>query len=864
MGDITIFSLNVRGLRNRTKRKKVFRMLKQNNFDIICLQETYITCDVADQWKLEWGGELIYSEGTPHSKGQIVLIKKSFPHSWTTEIIKERILALKVNVGSNDLVIFNVYAPSCFSDTRSFYDDLTDFVNSCNCNQKVVCGDFNAVLNNSLDIISGENHSLPLVQLFNDFVNSCCLNDAWRVTNPNTKEYTWSRKSNNKFTARRLDYVFLDDGAMDIETETRICSVPSSDHRGIFVSLNYIDVQRGPGYWKFNNSLLKDKVFVDKMNDTIEQFITSNSTEKADYLWELLKLKIKEESVKYSKHAAIKRKNNSVDLSNKIALCELALAQTPNDLTLQNKCANLKLQLDLHEQIALKSAQVRSRVKWIEEGERNTKYFLNLEKSRANGKLFSSLELDSGDIVVNQSDILKCQKSYFETLYGRNIYDKNTHENLNVFLEGIKTPELSEDEIKICEGIILVDEASTALKMMKNGSAPGLDGLTTEFIKFFWVKLKHVIVQSFNSSFEQGKLSHTQREAVLTLIHKGKDLPKNRLEHWRPISLTNTDYKILAKCLANRLCTVINTIVNEDQVGYIKGRNVSNNLRTIDDVLEYLRFKEKPGILLALDFQKAFDSISKNYMIHAFKRFGFGTDFVQWIQVLFSDIRSCIGYNGWLSSDFEVKCGIRQGCPFSPLAFIVSIELLAIRLRQCSEIKSLSVAKDKVLKILLYADDLTMFIQDKDDIKMVLKILSQFTSVSGLQLNMQKSEAMLIGSKRNERNESYSEFGLKWVNMIKILGIYFSSSKCASDVDMNWQSKILIIKRIISGWEKRNLGILGKICVIKSFLLSQLIYLLQAICLPEKVLRMINTILYRFLWRKKIVIKRHLKRLSEL
>ena len=126
-------------------------------------------------------------------------------------------------------------------------------------------------------------------------------------------------------------------------------------------------------------------------------------------------IKIKEESVKYSKHAAIKRKNNSVDLSNKIALCELALAQTPNDLTLQNKCANLKLQLDLHEQIALKSAQVRSRVKWIEEGERNTKYFLNLEKSRANGKLFSSLELDSGDIVVNQSDILKCQKSYFET-----------------------------------------------------------------------------------------------------------------------------------------------------------------------------------------------------------------------------------------------------------------------------------------------------------------------------------------------------------------------------------------------------------------------------------------------------------------
>lgn len=76
---------------------------------------------------------------------------------------------------------------------------------------------------------------------------------------------------------------------------------------------------------------------------------------------------------------------------------------------------------------------------------------------------------------------------------------------------------------------------------------------------------------------------------------------------------------------------------------------------------------------------------------------------------------------------------------------------------------------------------------------------------------------MLIGSKRYEKHENYSEFGLKWVNTIKILGIYFSSSKCASEIELNWQSKILLIKRIISGWEKRNLGILAKICLIKEF-----------------------------------------------
>ena len=99
--------------------------------------------------------------------------------------------------------------------------------------------------------------------------------------------------------------------------------------------------------------------------------------------------------------------------------------------------------------------------------------------------------------------------------------------------------------------------------------------------------------------------------------------------------------------------------------------------------------KNNPGILLALDFKKAFDSISKNFMLVAFRKFGFGPDLLQWVKVLFANTRSSIIYNGWISEDFEVKCGIRQGCPFSPLAFVIGVELLAIRLREDNDIKVL-------------------------------------------------------------------------------------------------------------------------------------------------------------------------------
>ena len=117
----------------------------------------------------------------------------------------------------------------------------------------------------------------------------------------------------------------------------------------------------------------------------------------------------------------------------------------------------------------------------------------------------------------------------------------------------------------------------------------------------------------FNSAFENGNLSSSQRKAVITLIHKGKDLARDNLKNWRPISL-------LAKCLALRLGDVINDVVSGDQVGYIKGRRVSMLLRLIDDVTDQLNVRQKPGLLLTIDYCQAFDRISKDFMIHTLKK----------------------------------------------------------------------------------------------------------------------------------------------------------------------------------------------------------------------------------------------------
>lgn len=351
-------------------------------------------------------------------------------------------------------------------------------------------------------------------------------------------------------------------------------------------------------------------------------------------------------------------------------------------------------------------------------------------------------------------------------------------------------------------------------------------------------------------------MSVSQRKAVITLIHKGKELPKDELTSYRPISLTETDYKILAKCLANRLSKVITDLINEDQAGFIKGRKSSTIIRLIDDVIDYMNNENKPGIILALDYSRAFDSISKDFIIWSFKKFGFGNNFTNWVKVINANTESCINYNGWISETFAVETGIRQGCPLSPMTFVLALELLAIHIREDRSIKGIKLPQYSteinealhLIKLAMYADDITMFLRDHRDLENAIKTVNQFSELSQLRMNVNKTEAMWLGSMKHSQ-ETYCN--LKWKNQLKILGILFQNNTTASNIQQNWEKRINKINQIIIQWYKRNLSITGKLCIIKSLLISQLVYPMQALTAPSHFLTKINTMLFRFLWKKK-------------
>ena len=165
-----------------------------------------------------------------------------------------------------------------------------------------------------------------------------------------------------------------------------------------------------------------------------------------------------------------------------------------------------------------------------------------------------------------------------------------------------------------------------SLKALKNGKTPGTDGINAEFYKFIWSDIKEFLLASINYSLEHGTLSIAQRRAMISLLPKGE---KDRLflKNWRPISFLNVDYKISAKALANRLIEFLPQLIDEDQTGYVKKRFIGNNIRIIEDIMIYTKRKKISGILLSVDFEKAFNSVTWNFLAKYLEAFNFGPKF---------------------------------------------------------------------------------------------------------------------------------------------------------------------------------------------------------------------------------------------
>ena len=845
---LKLCTFNCRGMQDHVKRRKVFHYLRSVDCDIIFLQETHSSPNDEKLWKSQWGEKAWFSSFSSNSRGVAILIRNSVSlvfNSFYTDP-NGRFLIISVVINGLPVVLVNIYAPN--NDDPDFFLDVFAKIDQFNYSSLIVGGDFNAVLG-PLDYQGGRPHhsnvkSSDMISILMDEFNLC---DIWRNFHPNLRQYTRHQRSPKVLS--RLDFILVSDNLVSNCLKSKILPGIQSDHSIVTLQFNDGQPIKGPGFWKLNcNFLRNDADFINLIKTKITEFkdIHQNSECDPNILWDSMKCTITGFCMEYGARKKKERKVEKARLMKEIEKVKIKLNDSSSNDSLTSELKDLEAEFNKILDFETKGLMIRSRCRWMEHGEKSSKYFCNLEKRSSDRKSIHRLKRDDDSII--SCNVMNEIHSFFQALYST---QTNANRNVDEFLDIISSniPKLNDDCKQFLDQPVAKSELYNTLISMHQNKTPGYDGLPTEFYITFWPDISDILINSYNYSLSKGQMSLSQRNGIITLLPK-KDKDPLRIKNYRPISLLTVDYKLLAKTFANRLKKFISGLINPDQSGFIKGRNIGSNIRLILDVIEYTEYNNIPGAIVLLDIEKAFDSVSHQFLFQVLERFNFGNNFISWVKTLYNDRKSYVLNNGYLSPVIDMNNGIFQGCPISPYLFLLVIETMSIAIRQDSNIRGITIGH-KELKISQFADDSTCFLDGSpDSFTNLFDSLTKFSNSSGCKINFSKSEALWIGASKGSLFFPLSDKGLSWkTNQFKTLGINFSLN-FNSMFDLNYKVKLKQIEGTLNCWRSRNLSIIGKICVVKSLLLPQLLFLFSVlpIKIPNSFFKQLNKLFYKFIW----------------
>jgi hypothetical protein len=362
-----------------------------------------------------------------------------------------------------------------------------------------------------------------------------------------------------------------------------------------------------------------------------------------------------------------------------------------------------------------------------------------------------------------------------------------------------------------------------------------------EFFSSFWDVLGADLVRILNYAFDCGKLSTSQRRGLIIVLYKKDEHLETK--NYRPISLLNVDYKIATRAISGRLLGVIGSIVGSDQTCGIPNRFSSEHVRLLQDVIDYSNHNNLGGALVSLDQEKALDRVDWPFMLRVLQKMNFGPSFCSWVKILYSDIFSRVLVNGYVSDAFKVTRGVRQGCPLSPLLYILVAETIASAIKKDINIDGFTLMNGQCIKICQYADDTSIFVMSDRALLALFALFERFEHASGAKLNVNKSHGLLFGSWKDRVD---MPIHLNWSNIaITVLGC------CLSDGKTDWDSLVEKFQDQLLLWKQHQLSFRGRALVANVLGLSLLWYQAQIFDVPKTVIFKVNKILFPFVWGKK-------------
>ena len=550
-------SINYNSIGRNPKRRVFFEKMTRYSPDILFVIDTRLDPALEDIVKAEWGAKCYFSSFASNARGIAMFIKKNFSIKILKvhKDVKGNTLGILANVQDKKILFQGVYGPN--SDDPSFYEnELFQQYADWTPDFSIYCGDWNITMDPKKDTKNysriGKQNPKAREQLIKK-IDEIGLIDIYRDQNPDGEQYTWKKWSEDKMA--RLDYFLISANLAPFVHRVGFAPISKTDHKIITLEIDFQRFQQGKGFWKFNNSLLKEPEFVDTVNQkiraTLKQYAILDTNRPAEnalfetldkteiqslpsilnphLLLDNLLQEVRGTTIKY----AARRKKNRKTRENLLLLKQEEIdkkIQLNSDpaiyKSLSAELGEVQLELEAFYEHKARGAMVRARAKMGVEGEKPTAAWLGMESYKACQKFIPKIikpQPGGGEIILTtQKDIEAECPNFYEDLFRYRVHE-DENRPIEDFLGGSEdVPKLSNTEKNSIEQDITLKELSEYLMSSKNNVAPGSSGYTNEFYKFFWPSLGTLIKKYADYCPKREKMSIVQRLGVLNLLPKGE------------------------------------------------------------------------------------------------------------------------------------------------------------------------------------------------------------------------------------------------------------------------------------------------------------------------------------------------------
>ena len=861
-GRTKIASLNMRGYGSRNthnpiavgdKWMRLNQLLRDSKIAILALQETHLTTEriraINDMFETTMHilGSLD-SDNPTGARGVAFALNKrllSTDNATLKEIIPGRAATLAIEwAGDRHIRILNIYAPNRLDESELFWNAVGEKLSAAP-RPDIMMGDFNLV-EESLDRIPAHPDKSSVVERLQNLIVSLNMTDGWRANNPRTRAFTYLQTATG--SQSRIDRIYVNSSARQYAEDWAIeGSGLATDHRMVSCTLaNYRAPKRGKGRWALPLLLLRDDTFTKVMKDLIlelqkelRQAPERSESRNPQRLYKAFKEKLRDAARQRAKTLIpkIDRKISALEGDIKTALN----APEPDKhaaAILQDKLSKLEMKRFDWKRRAVGTKD------WIQ-GETMSRYWIKLNAPQYTPSVINELRAGTDDTgrrdFVSASPLMaNVAKAHYDSLQSDPGLDEGNHETaITEALRPVKKVLTPRQKGALAERI-KAGEIEDAIDEAPPWKAPGLDGIPVEVWKTYlkWqrtegddetvaadkrVRLTEVLRCVFNDIERWGVDPTTQfTEGWICPIYKKKD--RREIGNYRPITLLNSDYKVMTRVLAVRLAEVADSLVSRDQAAFIPGRQIFGHIKLAKSVIDLAEAEEINGAIIALDQEKAYDKINHRYLWAVLRQLNFPENFIRTVRHLYENATSCVFVNGSRSDFFKVIRGVRQGDPMSCLLFILAIEPLACALKD-SDLAGLQIPRDtERLIAALFADDTTVYLSEEDNFESLMDVLHTWCEAARAAFNGEKTEILPIGSKtyRNSLHMGLSNStlgrtlptGARIVpdgDMVRMLGAWIGND---IDEDAPWTATLQTLSRALLNWGKRKPTIFGRKLIV--------------------------------------------------